>query len=129
MPWPCYLVEYVPCDPSIPDPERPGVSFTALWKTPDGEILDFRKLKVGAIWKHPTRGITVKLPGFSGMNGWAMEQEGSPGNRWTVTGEIPNVTATPSVNCVGTYHGWVTNGVVTDDCEGRKFDDFGKLLE
>lgn len=40
---------------------------------------------------------------------------------WTVTGEWPNITVTPSINSVGRYHGWIQNGVITDDCEGRKF--------
>ncbi len=40
---------------------------------------------------------------------------------WTVTGEPPNLTMSPSVNIVGSYHGFVTNGVIGDDVEGRKF--------
>ena len=125
MPWPCYVVETISYDPPIPHPDLPNVWTTMLFRAPDGSLVDYRKLKVGAIFVHPTRGIRVKLPGLSGTNGWDMEQEGSPGHHWKVTGTIPLVTATPSINCVNVYHGYVTDGVVTDDVEGRKFDDYG----
>lgn len=40
---------------------------------------------------------------------------------WSVSGDLPNVTVTPSINMVGVYHGWIQNGVITDDCDGRTF--------
>ncbi|BAW19523.1 hypothetical protein [Ralstonia phage RP31] len=40
---------------------------------------------------------------------------------WTVTGEAPEITVHPSINLVGFYHGWIHNGIVSDDCEGRQF--------
>jgi hypothetical protein len=40
---------------------------------------------------------------------------------WQVTGEPPRLTLSPSVNVVGFYHGWIQDGVITDDCEGRTF--------
>jgi hypothetical protein len=43
------------------------------------------------------------------------------GDGWSVTGDLPAITVTPSINFVGAYHGWVTAGVLTDDCDGRKF--------
>lgn len=43
------------------------------------------------------------------------------GNGWTVTGEPPNITVSPSINCVGSYHGWLQNGVLSDDVEGRTY--------
>lgn len=46
---------------------------------------------------------------------------------WTVTGEAPNITVSPSINIVGFYHGWIQNGVVTDDCEGRKYPKLDQL--
>lgn len=41
---------------------------------------------------------------------------------WRVTGELPNITITPSINAEGIYHGFVTEGVLSDDVEGRTFD-------
>lgn len=43
-------------------------------------------------------------------------------NGWTVTGEVPNITASPSINFPGIYHGWLQNGILSDDVEGRRFE-------
>jgi hypothetical protein len=43
------------------------------------------------------------------------------GEGWSVSGEPPKVTVTPSINIVGRYHGWITDGVITDDVDGRTF--------
>lgn len=40
---------------------------------------------------------------------------------WTVRGEAPNITVEPSINIGGIYHGWLKDGVLTDDCEGRVY--------
>jgi len=47
---------------------------------------------------------------------------------WTVTGEAPNITVQPSINIGGAYHGWLQNGVISDDCEGRKYDEVGHQI-
>ena len=39
---------------------------------------------------------------------------------WTVTGDPPLITVSPSINAIGSYHGWLQNGVLSDDCEGRR---------
>jgi hypothetical protein len=53
---------------------------------------------------------------------WVVDEKASTGDSgWTVTGELPNITVTPSINAEGVYHGWIQNGVVTDDCEGRTY--------
>lgn len=36
---------------------------------------------------------------------------------WKVIGEAPHITITPSLNLVGRYHGYITNGVISSDCE------------
>ncbi|WDL96961.1 hypothetical protein [Alicyclobacillus sp. ALC3] len=41
---------------------------------------------------------------------------------WKVTGTAPNITARPSINFPGLYHGWLTDGVLSDDLEGRRYD-------
>lgn len=42
-------------------------------------------------------------------------------NGWQVSGEVPHITVSPSINLIGDYHGWIRDGVITDDCEGRMF--------
>ena len=67
--------------------------------------------------------IAVILPGkhyfcvdqmcYSGTGGYS--------GGWTVTGDAPKITVHPSINYVGSYHGYLTDGVITDDVEGRSF--------
>ncbi len=40
---------------------------------------------------------------------------------WTVTGDPPRITVRPSINHMGCYHGWLTDGVLSDDVEGRTY--------
>lgn len=47
---------------------------------------------------------------------------GRPDEAWHVTivgelveGERPDITVKPSIHCVGLWHGWLTNGVLSDD--------------
>jgi len=47
---------------------------------------------------------------------------------WTVHGEPPFITVSPSINIGGVYHGFIVNGVLGDDVDGRKFDPQGKRL-
>lgn len=51
---------------------------------------------------------------------WTPER-GHYGEGWTVTGTPPNLTLTPSINLTGRYHGYIRDGVITDDVEGRTF--------
>ena len=46
---------------------------------------------------------------------------------WQVSGEPPLITVSPSINIVGSYHGFVQNGVISEDCEGRTYDIGGWL--
>lgn len=68
--------------------------------------------------------LVVELPGNAGAfcidsRAW---RDGVPyGNGWTVTGEPPRITLSPSININGHYHGWIRDGLITDDCEGRVF--------
>ncbi len=45
---------------------------------------------------------------------------------WTVTGEAPNITLSPSINCIRDnhaegYHSYLRNGILEDDLEGRTY--------
>lgn len=62
-------------------------------------------------------------------NIWCPDRMSSNGNGWTVAGEWPNITCTPSIDCTpiqgsGTgpyYHGFLTNGEFTPDIAGHVF--------
>lgn len=50
------------------------------------------------------------------VDGQCYNQQRGYYDAWTVTGEPPNITVTPSVDYgVGNYHGFIKNGVIGDD--------------
>lgn len=49
---------------------------------------------------------------------WEIDRKSSNGKGWTVTGEWPNLTCSPSI-VVNGYHGYLRNGEFTPDLEGR----------
>lgn len=40
---------------------------------------------------------------------------------WHVSGDAPDITVSPSINLVGIW--WLQNGIISDDCEGRSFNE------
>lgn len=61
----------------------------------------------------------IALPGGGTWSPWCVSTGDGPG--WEVSGSPERLTATPSINAVGSYHGWLRDGVLSDDCEGRTF--------
>ena len=70
-----------------------------LWPGPDGLCL------------------TVILP--SGEP-WVIDGPSSHGDGWTRVGVPPLITVQPSI-LTPRYHGWLTDGVLSDDLEGRTY--------
>lgn len=78
----------------------PGAMYYADWydwKGPDGHCL-----------------VVVTPAGPWIIDGPSMNNDGSKGNPWTRTGEIPKVTASPSIHFPGKYHGFLRNGALVD---------------
>lgn len=74
-----------------------------------------------ADWAGKRLPITVCLPDGSM---WCPDQRPTYGSNtiegWKVTGDLPRITARPSVGKPG-YHGFLTDGVLSDDLDGRTF--------
>lgn len=127
MPWQCRLVDRE-TQRAKGECLRPG----DMWFAPAMLQHEF-SLKFGLSaeyhrdWFGKRPPIFVMLP----CGSWfcvdgAAHEDGSPtlpvhGQGWTVTGEAPRITVSPSINAVGRYHGWLLDGVLSDDCEGRAF--------
>jgi hypothetical protein len=60
--------------------------------------------------------IDIYATGDESKKGWTVRINGD-----LVDGQKPDITMEPSINCVGSYHGYIRNGVITDDVEGRTF--------
>jgi hypothetical protein len=66
--------------------------------------------------------IWIRLPGNCGV--WSPDINASGDDSgWTLclADDGSPLTATPSVNANNCYHGWLKNGELTDDCEGRTY--------
>lgn len=120
MPIQCKMIN---ADEIRPKDRKQGDMFYADW------LVDENTGKVHGIskqyekdWKGKRPPIVVILPDNTSFMvdscymGDLEKQEG-----WIVTGEAPNITVSPSINCIGHYHGWLQNGVLSDDVEGRKY--------
>jgi hypothetical protein len=135
--WPakCTACSYV-----FQDGDQWQVNYELLYKgAPDGKLYVLRESPPGATWIadwFPDEGPNgqwtgpdgkvwcIMLP--SGMewivyghsSGPAKDQKGP---KWTVQGVPPDVTVSPSIHQVGHYHGFIRGGIITEDCEGKKF--------
>lgn len=49
---------------------------------------------------------------------WCVDAKSSNGEGWQVTGDVPVITAAPSIAVTG-YHGFLRDGVFTPDLENR----------
>jgi hypothetical protein len=67
------------------------------WKGPDGRCL-----------------VVVTPAGPWIVDGPSMNNDGSRGSPWTRTGEVPKVTASPSIHFPGKYHAWLKDGYLID---------------
>jgi antirestriction protein len=112
--------------------KKPGDMFYAPWLM-DGEDADYYleqylslEYKRDHLGKRPP--IMVVLPtgtdfcvdcAYCGSNT-------QDGHGWTVIGEAPNITVSPSINHWAGHdkgwHGYLRDGELTDDLEGRKYD-------
>jgi hypothetical protein len=86
---------------------EPGMMWDAPW------YLDFSDP-----WAGPDgRSLVMRLPAGGE---WAIDGPSRSGGRWTRTGEPPLITARPSILSTH-YHGWLTDGILSDDLEGRQY--------
>lgn len=61
-------------------------------------------------WADKRPPLNVVCPDYSD---WTVDAKSSNGSGWTVTGEAPLISCSPSIQVPG-YHGYLTNGVFTD---------------
>lgn len=103
-----------------------------MWYAPylTGEANPFRNTLSQVYWRDhsPNRPpIVVRLPGpvdfCLDSLAWKIVDGRSRyyGDGWNVAGVPPMLTISPSINIVGTYHGFLKDGIILDDVEGRRF--------
>lgn len=119
------------CGYTFAEEDRWQVNVDRLYRgAPDGDLYIPRKLPIGGLWDarwldHPMykgpdgRAWCVMMPG--GQE-WIVYGPSSDGKPWAVNGVPPKITVSPSIAIRGYYHGFVKNGVITEDVDGRKFE-------
>lgn len=128
MPWTCQMVELAERDMVREvDGWRPVRAGDMWWADPERDNDHELQLAPEHAGKRP---LLVRLPGLCDFAVYGPTwKEGGPGpNGWRVEGEPPNLLISPSINLVGVYHGYIQNGVISDDCEGRRYDADGRRL-
>lgn len=118
MPIPCRMVDPL-------GPKQPG----DMWYTPamlEGERADYyRQFVLSAEYLRDWAGkrlpLWVCLPNGDHFCVDSQVSGAQDKHGWAVTGEPPAITVSPSINCVGRWHGWLQNGVLSDDVEGRTY--------
>ncbi len=124
MPWPITYHDEQPDDYQIGDmwPEPGFAKSNIISDTYKEEHVSERPpLMVCMPSKHDPRGelfLVDRIPNKSDRTGWTVTIIGD-----LVDGKKPNITVTPSINCGGSYHGWIKHGVISDDCEGRVYQE------
>lgn len=131
MPYQCVLAEDAgesPWQEQQPDGSKMRWSLIRLqggavvrWsEAPIGTMVIKRDCQYDGCRGHERGGcLLIKLPNPHDPNptrgiAWYIDHPGSDGCVWQRAGEPPKVTATPSINFVGIYHGWVREGQVVD---------------
>ncbi len=104
----------------------PGMAWYCPWlydPSEPGDQLENRAMKMSGYlsrfyfedWASKRPPICVVCP--NGQH-WLIDSKSSNGEGWRVSGELPNITVSPSILIPG-YHGFLQNGVFTADIEGR----------
>lgn len=111
---------------------RPGDCWLAPWliDCPDSWFATSLSPEYKRDWANKRAPLIIRLPCGSDWQPDAKFGDGHGGlkeNGWMVTGEVPNITAMPSINAdshvkAWGYHGWLKNGELSDDIEGRTYE-------
>jgi hypothetical protein len=125
--WPTHCA----CGYEFTDDDHWQLAYHMLYRLPDGTETILREAPPGAMWdatwladvrdyrdRSPDGLIlTLMLPdGYE----WLIDGPSANGPGWTRTGTPPLITARPSI-LSPRYHGWLTDGVLSADLEGRTY--------
>lgn len=121
------------CDYRFTDDDRWQLFVDHVYRAADGRECTLRHPFVGAMWR-----ARWMEPHWIGPDGeswmlalptkreigdpWCIDGPSSSGGSWTRTGTPPTLTARPSI-LTPYYHGWLTDGVLSDDLDGRSYPE------
>jgi hypothetical protein len=134
MSWPCFLIRSIRQSDARRVALPPGQvrnEHHLLYTLPDGREVSFDDLPIGACWRSHEQPNYYGAPGWCvvlpGKGIWRTGEAASGGGHWTITGDAPHLTAAEAIHYIGIYHGRLVDGVVSDDADGRQYDELGYL--
>lgn len=119
MPWKCELVTREQMQEKIDQGEKVPIGW--MWFFDEADLFTSSYYQANNKANRPP--LYVQLPDGP----WLLDGNSTrSGDGWIVTGEPPNLNITPSINSApgwkDGYHGYLTNGELTDDLEGRTYN-------
>lgn len=119
MPWKCELVDYQQVAEKYKNRKPVPIGWMWFAEQYPQELLSPQYVQTHKANRAP---LIVELPDGP----FCIDSKVSGGSHgWTVTGEPPNITVSPSINSnpgyPDGYHGFLQNGTITDDLEGRTY--------
>jgi hypothetical protein len=141
MPWKCFPITTIRMRPIAPPAHLvPAVDNGCLvvarrvphYTLPDGREVIFEHLAPGAVWH------SSSMPDWAFAPGWCVVVPGKAtirlgeaahgGGRWTVNGRADTLTVVPGIHYVSMWRGVIVDGEISDDADGREYDDHGYKL-
>ena len=126
MSWVCRLVDVTGFEGTDFARLAPGSLYFAPWLLERSSLSNqYRRDWAG---KRPP--LVLVVPGYGGHcldQEWWPYMPGRDHDGWEITGDPPQITASPSlgigkdVNGRWAYHGWLRDGFLSDDIEGRTY--------
>lgn len=120
----CFMVEKTEkCifDVGAMDPFEDGKVKKPLYRLPDGREVPFGELPIGAMFRKPNGSLVICIPqtpdwGSKTFFCPAEAEDCLAGKGWTVHGEPPNITVSPSiwVQPQSGWHGFIRNGEIVN---------------
>lgn len=121
MSWTCRLLDTWP---EHPQPGDMRLDPTMIADTPMGRYCRREWLSTGYLERHLANRppVWVYLPGGRWI---CVDARPDKGMEWQVGGDPPRITVMPAIHLVGVYCGWLIDGVLGDDRDGRTYDEKG----
>ena len=150
MSWHCKLIDVAGTIHVKYDPPVNGISGKTFLVDSNDNQIDHRSLPIGSMFFVPLDAIPTDWPWYNAnkddLSDYYFEHNshrqplfvilpdrtlflidgkcwsnGKKYGGWQVSGEAEHITVHPSINIGGSYHGWLQNGVISEDVEGRTF--------
>jgi hypothetical protein len=97
--------------------EGPWPAIGEMWYVQPGKVAEGRLSDDHKSHRAGQPTLWVRIPGGP----FCLDMRTEAGAQWSRVGEPPRITVTPSINEVDIWHGYIRDGMVTDDVEGRPY--------